>query len=77
MQLKSALLLLAAAVAAFGQTIKVELVPNPSGAGSLQAHWGTTADGSPLLSWLEKFKDGRSPCAMRHAAMRSGRSRAR
>ncbi len=58
MQLKSALLLLAAAVAAFGQTIKVELVPNPSGAGSLQAHWGTTADGSPLLSWLEKFKDG-------------------
>jgi hypothetical protein len=30
MQLKSALLLLAAAIAALGQTIKVDLVPNPS-----------------------------------------------
>ena len=65
MQLKSALLLLATALAAFGQTIKVELVPNPSGAGSLQAHWGATADGSALLSWLEKSKDG--SLALRYA----------
>src|SRR5579862_4164726 len=58
MQLKSALLLIAAAIAALGQTLKVELVPNPSGSGSLQAHWAATADGSALLSWLEKSKDG-------------------
>ena len=43
---------------ASGQALKVELVFNPSGAGSLQAHWGATADGSALLSWLEKSKDG-------------------
>src|SRR5580692_9817955 len=37
----------------FGQVIKVEAVPNPSMQGSLQAHWGTAPDGSPLLSWVE------------------------
>ena len=58
MQLKSVFLLLAAAIAAFGQTLGVETLPNPSGAGSLQAHWASTADGSVLLSWLEKAKDG-------------------
>lgn len=46
MQLNAALPLLVTALAAFGQTIKLELVPNPSGAGSLQAHWAVTADGS-------------------------------
>jgi hypothetical protein len=65
MHIKSALLLLAVAIAALGQTIKVDLVPNPSGAGSLQAHWGATADGSALLSWLEKSKDG--SLALRYA----------
>ena len=68
MRFKSALLLLAAAIAVPGQTIKVELVPNPSGAGSLQAHWGVTADGSALLSWLEKSKDG--SLALRYATRR-------
>jgi len=42
----------------FGQTLKVETVANPSGATSLQAHWGTAQDGSPLLSWVETAKDG-------------------
>jgi hypothetical protein len=68
MHLKSALVLLAVAIAAAGQTIKVDLVPNPSGAGSLQAHWGATADGSALLSWLEKSKDG--SLALRYAMRR-------
>jgi hypothetical protein len=36
----------------------MDALANPSGAGSLQAHWGTASDGSPLLSWLEKSKDG-------------------
>lgn len=50
--------LLAAAAPGFGQTIKVEAIANPSGASSLQAHWGTAQDGSPLLSWVETLKDG-------------------
>ena len=55
---KSILLLLPVATMAFGQTLRVEPVANPSGSGSLQAHWAATADGSPLLSWIEKSKDG-------------------
>src|SRR5579863_3565838 len=43
---------------AFGQTLKTESMPNPSGPGSLQANWSTTADGSPLLSWIEQSKPG-------------------
>jgi len=43
---------------AFGQALKVEAIANPSGATSLQAHWGTAQDGSPLLSWVETTKDG-------------------
>jgi hypothetical protein len=38
--------------------LKVEAMANPSGATSLQAHWGTAPDGSPLLSWVETAKDG-------------------
>ena len=53
---------------ASGQALRVDLVPNPSGAGSLQAHWGTTADGGTLLSWLEKSKDG--SLALRYATRR-------
>jgi len=42
----------------FGQTLKVEPIANPSAVTSLQAHWGTTQDGRPLLSWVETAKDG-------------------
>lgn len=35
------------------QALKVEMQPNPSAANSLQANWSVTADGSPLLSWVE------------------------
>ena len=57
MQLKSIVLLTIAALAAPAQVLKVSAIPNPSSAASLQAHWGTASDGSPLLSWLEKSKD--------------------
>ena len=57
MRIKS-ILLLTVAVAAPGQLLKVNPLPNLSGAESLQAHWGMASDGSPLLSWLEKSKDG-------------------
>ena len=54
MQSKSILLLLPVALTAFGQTVKVVPLPNPSGPKSLQAHWSSSPDGSALLSWLEK-----------------------
>jgi hypothetical protein len=62
--------LLAAAAPGFGQTLKVETIVNPSGATSLQAHWGTAQDGSPLLSWVETQKDGSHTLryAIRHGA---------
>jgi len=59
---------LAAAAPGFGQTLKVEPIANPSGATSLQAHWGTVQDGSPLLSWIETLKDGSH--ALRYAIRR-------
>lgn len=68
MKLKSILLLLPLAFAARGQVLKVNPLPNPSGAESLQAHWGTASDGSPLLSWLEKSKDG--SLSLRYAVRR-------
>ena len=46
------------AVPGVAQTLKVEPIANPSGATSLQAHWGTAQDGSPPLSWVETLKDG-------------------
>ncbi|HJT89639.1 MAG TPA: hypothetical protein VJ732_17340, partial [Bryobacteraceae bacterium] len=58
MQLKAIVFLLSLGLVASGQVLKVSPLPNPSGAESLQAHWGTASDGSPLLSWLEKSKDG-------------------
>src|SRR5579871_1664350 len=70
MQLKSVLLFLALAVATSAQALKVNPLPNPSGAESLQAHWGTASDGSPLLSWLEKSKDG--SLSLRYAIRRGG-----
>jgi len=57
MQLKLIVLFLPLAFAARGQALKVNPLPNPSSPASLQAHWGTASDGSPLLSWLEKSKD--------------------
>ena len=53
----NACLLAALTVPVYGQALKVEPIANPSGANSLQAHWGVIADGSVLLSWLEKAKD--------------------
>jgi len=46
-------------VSGLGQTLKVESIVNPSSATSLQAHWSTAQDGSPLLSWVEAQKDGK------------------
>ena len=42
----------------FCQTLRVEPAASPAGPGSLQANWSVTGDGSPLLSWVEKSKDG-------------------
>ena len=55
---KTNLLLCVLSAAAFGQTFTVEPVANPSAAGSVQANFSATADGSPLLSWIETQKDG-------------------
>src|SRR5260370_938101 len=53
-----AFLVAALAMPGFGQALKVEAIANPSGPTSLQAHWSTAQDGSPLLSWIETVKDG-------------------
>lgn len=50
------LALCAAALPALAQKPAAET--NPSGNGSLQPNWSVTQDGSPLLSWIEKAKDG-------------------
>ena len=65
-----AFLLAALAVPGFGQALKVEPIVNPSGPTSLQAHWGTAQDGSPLLSWIETSKDGSH--TLRYAIRRGG-----
>ena len=49
---------LALAAPGFAQTLKMESVPNPAGADSLQAAWSVTREGYPLLSWIETLKDG-------------------
>ena len=61
---KSILISLAVVASATAQS-RVEMLPNPSGPGSLQAHWALASDGSPLLSWIEKSKDG--SLAMRYS----------
>ena len=53
-----AFLFLSSAVGALAQGAKVEAVPNPSNAGSIQSNWSVTQDGKPLLSWVETEKDG-------------------
>ena len=50
--------LFAVAIPAFGQAIKLEMAASPAGTGSLQANLSAAADGSPLLSWVEKSSDG-------------------
>lgn len=69
--MKKSLLLavLAAALPAFGQKSS-EVFANPAGNGSLQPSWSVTQDGSPLLSWIEKDKDGSYTLkyAVRHGA---------
>jgi len=41
------------AMTSFGQTLKVEPAPNPTGPGSSQVNWSVTQEGNPLLSWIE------------------------
>ena len=50
-------LAVAMAVPMFGQALKVEPIANPAAAGSVEAHWSTAQDGSPLLSWIEPLKE--------------------
>ena len=47
-----------AATTGLAQTLKIEQVANPAPMGSIEAHWGTAQDGSPLLSWIEPVKGG-------------------
>ena len=49
-------LLMALSASSFAQTLKVESIANPTGAGSVQASWSVTPDGKPLLSWVEPAK---------------------
>ncbi|MGD0135994.1 MAG: hypothetical protein ABSE57_28450 [Bryobacteraceae bacterium] len=54
----------------YGQTLKVEAIANPAIQGSVEAHWGTAQDGSPLLSWIEPLPGGAYALryAIRHGA---------
>ena len=54
----------------FGQSLKVEAIANPAIQGSVEAHWGTAQDGSPLLSWIEPLPGGSYALryAIRHGA---------
>ena len=65
-----ACLLAILAVSGFGQAVKLEPIANPSGPSSLQAHWATAQDGSPLLSWIETSKDDSH--TLRYAIRRGG-----
>jgi len=62
------LLLVVAALPGFAQTLRTELVANPSGKGSIQANWSTAADGSAVLSWVEPAPDG--SLALRYSVRR-------
>jgi hypothetical protein len=52
------MVLVLASPVAFAQAVKVEPVANPAPQGSVEAHWGSDADGSPLLSWIEPTSGG-------------------
>ena len=43
--------------AAAQKPIDVKNVANPAGPSSIQAHWGITADGNPVLSWIDLSPD--------------------
>ena len=62
--------LVVASAVAFGQAVKVEPVANPAPQGSVEAHWGSASDGSPLLSWIEPTNGGSFALryAVRHSA---------
>ena len=62
------LLLVAAALPGFSQTLRTELVANPSGKGSIQPNWSVAADGSAVLSWVEPSPDG--ALSLRYAVRR-------
>lgn len=53
----------------FAQTLKIEPIANPAPAGSLEAHWATVQDGSPLLSWIEPVQGG--SYALRYSVRRA------
>jgi hypothetical protein len=55
---------------AFGQAVKVEPVANPAPQASVEAHWGSASDGSPLLSWIEPMKGG--SFALRYSVRHGG-----
>ncbi len=62
------LLLVAAALPGFAQTLRTEPIPNPSGKGSIQPNWSVAADGSVVLSWVEPSADG--SLSLRYAVRR-------
>jgi hypothetical protein len=51
-------LLLAAALTASAQALKPVPMPNPAAAGSIQPNWAVAADGSAMLSWVERATTG-------------------
>jgi hypothetical protein len=61
---------LALAIPSLAQTLKLDAVANPAAPGSLQPNWSATADGSPLLSWIETLKDG--AYTLRYSIRRAG-----
>jgi hypothetical protein len=64
------IVLVLASGTAFGQVLKVEPVANPAPQGSVEAHWGSIADGSPLLSWIEPTNGG--SFALRYSVRHGG-----
>lgn len=55
---------------AFGQSAKFEPLTSPAGASSSQANWGRTAQGDPILSWIETSKQGSD--SLRYAVLHGG-----
>lgn len=53
MKTKILFLLPAAALLLFGQALKVDPAPNPSGPDSSQTNWSVMPDGNLLMSWVE------------------------
>ncbi len=51
-------MLLTIGATAFAQNLKVDPVGNPAPPKSIESHWSTAPDGSPLLSWIEPQTGG-------------------